>query len=109
MAKVQVLGQRCPHGKKMLIRGVFTQKIKLWTGIEELVESVDDLLIKDDFSDKTMPCTYGKLCNQLTKIGRVTIIDSDGPLFQVVDAEQNQLRDWDVDEGGEPKCNPVLK
>jgi hypothetical protein len=93
----------------MLIRGVFTQKIKLWNMIEELVESVDKLLIKDDFSDKTTPCTYNILCTRLRKIGRVTISDGEGPLFQIVDASTNQLRDWDVDEEGEPKCNPVPK
>jgi hypothetical protein len=108
MAKVQVLGQRCLHKPKMLIRGVFTQKKKLWEAMEELYKQ--PLMIRDDFTKKLVPCNYNGLCKILREVGRVTLVAEDGDtIFQIVDAETNKLRDWDIDEDGEPRCNPVTK
>ena len=51
MAKVQVVGQRCPHRGKMLIRGVFTQKKKLWKAMSDMFSGeLEDLTIVDDVS-----------------------------------------------------------
>lgn len=111
MAKVQILGQRCPHVGKMLIRGVFTQKVKLWNVIENIIQSDSiTLMMKDDFTGALTLCTYNRVCKTLREVGRVTLTDEDGkPIFQIVDTETNQLRDWDVDEDGAPRCNPVTK
>jgi len=112
MAKVQVLGQRCPHGDRMLVRGVFTQKKKLWAAMGEALGGaalVADLAIVDDMSGRSSPATYGLLCDRLRVVGRATLVGPDGRReFQVVDALTNELRDWDVDEEG-PRCNPVGK
>jgi hypothetical protein len=92
----------------MLIRGVFTQKKKLWEAIEDI--GINSLMIRDDFSKKLSPCSYNGLCKVLREVGRVTLADEDGKIvFMIVDAETNQLRDWDIDEDGEPRCNPVTK
>ncbi len=109
MAKVQVLGQRCPHGDKMLIRGVFTQRKKLWEAMEKALKSssLEDLKIVDDMSDKEYAATYDALCKQLRLVGRASLVDQDGRReFQVVDAVTNEIRGWDVDQEG-PRCNPV--
>lgn len=108
MARVQVLGQRCPHGGKMLIRGVYTQKKKLWAAMEEAAGGVlGDLTIVDDVSGREAPASYGLLCDRLRVIGRATLVGPDGRReFQVVDAITNETRDWDVDEEG-PRCNPA--
>jgi hypothetical protein len=111
MAKVQVLGQRCPHGDKMLIRGVFTQRKKLWEAMEKALKTckLEDLTIAEDISDKTYPASYKNLCNQLRLVGRASLVDADGSrVFQVVDAETNVIRGWDVDAEG-PRCNPLAK
>jgi hypothetical protein len=100
MAKVQVLGQMCPHGGAMLIRGVFTQKKKLWAAMEEAAAPVDlgELLIVDDVSGRTAPASYGLLCDRLRVVGRAALVGPDGRReFQVVDAATNELRGWDVD------------
>jgi len=126
MAKVQILGQRCPHGDKMLIRGVFTQKVKLWAGIcNLLVEAgvltqaqakeaiktgkLECLYLFDDIAAKTVPATYGTLCKHLQVMGRAAFVEDDRRReFQVVDALTNEIRGWDVDEEG-PRCNPAGK
>jgi len=111
MARVQVLGQRCPHGGKMLIRGVFTQRKKLWEAMAQVFkpESLTSLSIFDDTTNKTVPATYDWLCKLLRENGRAALVDeSERREFQIVDAETNILRDWDVDEEG-PRCNPVEK
>ena len=109
MAKVQVLGQRCRHGGKMLVRGVFTQKKKLWEAMEESFSPhpLDSLVIVNDVSGSSVPASYGALCDRLRVLGRATFVAPDGRReFQVVDAVTNELRDWDVDEEG-PRCNPA--
>jgi hypothetical protein len=111
MAKVQVLGQRCPHGGKMLVRGVFTQRKKLYAAMLELSgeDSWTEMELLDDVSGKTMPMNYNALCKQLRVTGRATVLGPDGKReFQVIDAATNEIRDWDVDEEG-PRCNPVGK
>lgn len=110
MPKVQVLGQRCPHGGKMLIRGVFTQRKKLWEAMEKVFDgSLEDLMLLDDTSNKMLPASYNALCKYLRQMGRASLVDANSRReFQVVDASTNELRDWDVDEEG-PRCNPVVK
>jgi hypothetical protein len=109
MAKVQVRGQRCPLGDQMLVRGVFTQCKKLGEAMEKVFKSgqLSDLMLIDDISDKTIPATYGNMCKQLRQTGRAALVDQGGQReFQVVDAVQNEIRGWDVDQEG-PRCNPV--
>ena len=111
MARVQVLGQRCPHGNKMLIRGVFTQRKKLYATMLELSgkDSLTEMELLDDITGKMMPANYNALCKQLRQTGRATLVGPDGKReFQVIDAVTNEIRDWDVDEEG-PRCNPVGK
>ena len=110
MARVQVLGQRCPYGGKMLIRGVFTQKKKLWVAMEEIASpgELSSMMVVDDVTGKELPASYGALCDRLRVVGRATVVKDGEREFQVVDAETNLLRGWDVGEEG-PKCNPVAK
>lgn len=111
MARVQILGQRCPHGGQMLIRGVFTQKKKLWDAMAEAytIGELADLTMLDDISGGSAPASYASLCTRLRQVGRAALAAPDGKReFQVVDAVTNKIRDWDVDEEG-PRCNPVEK
>jgi hypothetical protein len=111
MARVQVLGQGCRKTGKMLVRGVYTQKKKLWEAMEEVFDGkLADLNLFDDVSDKTLQASYKGLCERLRVMGRATLVSMDGErVFQVIDAETNELRGWDVDEDGKPVCNPVSK
>ena len=94
----------------MLIRGVFTQKKKLWGAMQEAFAPsvLEDLTLVDDISGRSVPASYGALCDRLRTTGRATFTAEDGKReFQVVDAATNEIRDWDVDEEG-PRCNPVV-
>lgn len=108
MAKVQVLGQRCPHGGKMLIRGVFSQKKKLWAAMQEAsLCPLEGLQLVGDMSGDMKDANYSRLCVSLRQTGRATLATPDGTReFQVVETVRNQLRPWDVDEEG-PVCNPA--
>lgn len=112
MAKVQVLGQRCPHGDKMLIRGVFTQRKKLWEAMAKAIggKALDGLLLFDDMTGKTSPSNYNALCKLLRETGRAALVEEESKLrvFQVVDAATNEIRAWDMNEEG-PVCNPIEK
>ena len=107
MAKVAILGQRSPNGQKMLVRGAFTQRKRLWGIIEGLVKSIDDFSILDDVNQTEQPCTYNQLCAVLRKHGRATLTKDGRREFQILDAELNALREWDVDENGNSASNPI--
>ena len=112
MARVLTLGQRCPHGDKMLPRGTFSQKKKIWEVLEQLTEPAkpENLELLDDVTGKKTPATYGGLCEKLRTNGRASLVALDGVReFQIFEGEMNELRPWDVDEEGKPRCNPVVK
>ena len=106
MARVQILGQKCPFNDKMLIRGVFTQKTKLWAALESLRDDLDKFILTDDMGEKPAPLTYARLCTKLTKAGRASLAMDGVREFQISDALTNELRDWDVTEEG-LRCNPI--
>ena len=113
MARVQTLGQRCPYGGKMLVRGTFTQKKKVWDALDNIAEEfgidLKALELFNDVTEKRTNLTYGGLCEMLRVNGRATIVAADGSReFQIIDGDTNVLRGWDVNDEG-PVCNPVVK
>jgi hypothetical protein len=109
MAKVTILNQRHPSGK-ILNRGVFTQKKKLWetmTGLAELTS----LVLLDDVSGKEIQASYNGLCEKLRRAGRAVLVEPGNPTgvkaFLVTETVTNELRDWDLDEQGNPRYNPA--
>lgn len=92
----------------MLIRGVFTQKKKLWAAMEEATQyPLEDMQLLDDMSGETKDANYSRLCSDLRQTGRATLTTSDGTReFQVIETVMNSLRGWDVDGDG-PVCNPA--
>jgi len=94
----------------MLIRGVFSQKKKLWDEMEKMAgpEALSGMTVLDDVSGKEVPASYGALCDRLRVVGRAALLKDGEREFQIVDAEMNKLRGWDIGEEG-PRCNPVSK
>ena len=110
MAKVIVLIQNKPDTNTNCVRGVFSQKKKVWTALEELTDNkVGDYTLKDDVSGVQVDATYNRLCNMLTKAGRTHLLLEDKPVFLLVELVGNEIRDWDLDNEGKPKYNPVKK
>ncbi len=109
MAKVLILGQRrSGESNRVQIRGVFSQKKKLWEQLESLAD-LNTAKLLDDVTRKESKAKYNLLCGLIAKAGRVTIVDSNGDRqFIVWETETNQLRDWDTDEEG-PVYNPTKK
>ena len=109
MAKVLILGQRrSDESNRVQIRGVFSQKKKLWGELESLADLSTAMLL-DDVTRKESKAKYHLLCGLMTTAGRATILDSNGDRqFIVWETEMNQLRDWDTDDEG-PVYNPVKK
>lgn len=109
MAKVEILGQAHQDGR-MLIRGVFSQKKNLWDAIAECYpDNVEnDLNLRDD-EGKEVGANYARLCTALRKTGRATFFKKDGTrVFQVIESNMNQVREWDIDQDGNPVPNPVV-
>ena len=110
MAKISVMGQVCPHGDahRILIRGVFTQKKKLWKAMEEVFDgNLEDLQIFDDVNSRDVTMSYNALCNQLRINGRCTLtLENGDKQFLIVDGVTNEIRGWDINEEGEAVCNP---
>jgi hypothetical protein len=108
MARVIVLGQVKEGNQKVQLRGVFTQKKKLWQAIETIAGPIQGKFILDDVSGKEYDATYANLCNRLRLIGRATLL---GPDKQreclIIESMLNEIRDWDTDENNNPKLNPV--
>jgi hypothetical protein len=109
MAKVTILGQvRQSGGKRVQVRGVFTQKKKLWVALEKIAGSLIGKFFFDDVTSKEYDPTYSVLCNRLRITGRATILDEHKEKeFLVVETTTNEIRDWDTTEDGLPKCNPA--
>lgn len=111
MAKVLMVTQRHPLGK-MLQRGSFTQKKKFWDAAEELIGKgeLEKYQLFNDIDQSTVDANYSRLCKFLSNYGRAILLDSEGtPQFLVVETNQNEWRDWDIDDEGEPVPNPVKK
>jgi len=113
MAKVISMGQRSPADPlRLMHRGVFTQKKKVWEAMESLVgkERLVQCEIYDDVAEKRIGANQSRMTSLLTKAGRAIVLDEAGePLFLLVESETNVVRDWDVDEDGDPVYNPVKK
>jgi hypothetical protein len=91
-----------------MIRGVFTQKKKLWEAVGKLAGEMKGWHVLDDVAGKSYEATYANLCNRLRLIGRATVTNPEGMrVFLIVDAQMNSVRDWDVDEEGKPQPNPI--
>jgi len=110
MAKVLVVSESHSSGK-MLQRGEFTQKKKFWDALTELVgNELENYLLFNDIDQSTVGASYSRLCRFLSNYGRAILLDSGGtPRFMVVETNQNEWRDWDLDDNGEPVPNPVKK
>ena len=110
MAKVQVLGQCCPYGGKMLIRGVFSQKKKLWEALIEISgeSKLLEMIVIGEVGYSEMTATYTHVCNRLRVMGRVALAYNGIREFQIVDVATNEIRAWDIEEDG-PVCNPVIR
>jgi len=113
MAKVITLAQRSPADPlRVMHRGVFTQKKKAWEALGREVgeDRLKQFEIYDDVAEKRIGATQSRFTSLLTKAGRVTILDEAGePFFLLTEGETNVLRDWDVDDEGEPVYNPAKK
>ena len=112
MARVCVLGQRHPQLDKVMVRGVFTQRKKLWAALETIMAplKLTDMTLYDDVAKTDVAASYSALCMRLTKAGRVTIADAEGrKTFLVCESMMNEVREWDADEAGVLKYNPVLR
>lgn len=108
MARALVLCQAKSHDSpKLQVRGVFTQKKKLWEALSGCGHQIGWKVL-DDVVGKEYDSTYTNLCNRLRLVGRATIINAEGErVFLVVDTQVNELRDWDTGEDGKPVLNPV--
>ena len=97
--------------KTVQIRGVFSQKKKLWDiAILPQFPVQEGFAFYDDVTQKTKDMAYGNLCNMLTATGRLVILDRDGNrVAQMWSAVENDLRKWDTDENGVPIVNAIAK
>lgn len=110
MAKVTVLGQvRAAGVKRTQIRGVFTQKKKLWAALETIAGSLTGKFIVDDVTSKEYDATYSVLCNRIRTTGRATILNaSKEKEYLIVETTTNEIRDWDTGDDGLPRLNPAM-
>lgn len=106
MPKVIILGQAHKGSGKMLIRGVFSTKKNLWSELEKL-SNISSLIITDDVEGKSKPADYNFLCDRLRVVGRASLMKDGNREFQIVEANMNELRGWDLNEEGKPVCNPM--
>jgi len=111
MARVCVLGQSHPTLKKLMIRGTFTQRKKLWAAMESLATGkIAEMNIHDDMANTDVAASYEALCRKLSKAGRVTLMDTSGTrVFLVCETVMNEVRDWDATDTGELKLNPAAR
>lgn len=101
---------RTPESERLQIRGIFTQKKKLWETLAELEPGLETLVLLDDVSGKKRDANYTKLCAVVATVGRATLLGQDGRRkFLIVSVVPNQLRNWDTDDDGKPQLNPVKK
>jgi len=93
---------------KMMLRSTFTQKKTVWAAAEKLAEK-KALDIFDDVSKRKAEANYSRMCNLLTKAGRVWLLDRETgkPAFLLLEGVANEIRDWDLDGEGEPRYNPA--
>jgi len=111
MAKALIVAQRHSSGR-MLQRGAFTQKKKFWESLVDRIgmEKITHYQLFNDIDQSTIEANYPRLCKFIASYGRVTILDEEGvPQFLVVETTQNEWREWDLDDEGEPVPNPVKK
>ena len=112
MAKVIVLFQRgSVKPRKMMLRGSFTQKKKVWEAFAEGFLEKKQSQFYDDVSEKRFDATYSRMCSLLAKIGRAWLVDTatGEPEVLFIETQMNELRSRDVDEEGRPRPNPVPK
>ena len=105
MARILVVCQaKTPGEPRLQVRGVFSQKKKLW----EVLGIQSDWKIVNDVTEKEYDATYAILCAQLRQVGRVSIVDANGRrIYFIVEGVKNELRGWDTDGAGNPVVNPV--
>jgi hypothetical protein len=112
MAKVIVLFQRgSVEPRKMMLRGVFTQKKKVWETF--IVGFIKDkkFYFFDDVTEKRYDASYGRMCALLARAGRAWLVDTEtgSPEALLIETQMNALRNRDVDDAGKPRNNPVQK
>lgn len=59
-----------------------------------------------DIDGKTQTSNINNMNTMIRETGRATFVEDGIPYFQVIECEEDELRNWDVDEEG-PVCNPV--
>lgn len=112
MAKVIVLFQRgSVKPRKMMPRGVFTQKKKVWEAFVEGFVKGKPFQFYDDVLEKRSDANYGRMCALLAKVGRAWLVNTETgePEALLVEMQVNALRNRDVDDAGKPRNNPVPK
>lgn len=109
MAKVTVILQpRKAGSSKGGVRGVFTQKKKLWAALESLAGSLTGKFIIDDVTEKEYDATYKGMCDRLRTVGRATVLSAEKTReFLVIETNMNEVRDWDTSDDGVPRINPA--
>jgi len=112
MAKGIVLLQRgSVKPRKMMLRGCFTQKKKVWESFVEGFIKDKKFHFYDDVTEKKYDSNYGRMCSLLARVGRAWLVDTEtgSPEILLVEMQMNMLRSRDVDDAGKPRNNPVAK
>jgi hypothetical protein len=70
--------------------------------------NLSEMILLDDVSGKQIQASYNGMCEKLRRAGRAIFLSQTGErVFLVLDSELNQLRDWDLDDQGKPRYNPI--
>ncbi len=111
MGKALSLFQTHKATGKLQLRTTFSNKKVLWEAMTSLVADGPDLtgwVVLDDVTEKKYAALYRTMCDRLRLVGRATLLRPDGQReFLVIVRKMNTLSDWDTDDAGKPRLNPV--
>ena len=107
MARVVVLGERHPKLNLMVVRGVFTQRKKLWDQLVNDHSDIEEMKIVSDMGEKDLDTTSVNFSLRIAKDGRTAICKDGVRMFQVIETNLNEIRGWDFDAEGNLVCNPI--
>lgn len=107
MARVVVLGERHPKLNMMVVRGVFTQRKKLWDQLSDDHKDLDSMKLVSGMGEKDLDATRENMNSRVAKDGRAAICKDGVRMFQIIETNLNEIRGWDFDEEGNLVCNPI--